>query len=331
VRGFVAEIRRAGGRAADLTRQLLAFSRQQDLRFEPVDVNEVVTSSETFLRRLLGEDVQLTVETAVDLPAAIADPGQLVQLVLNLSVNARDAMPNGGALRIATSLADLSDEEAAELETGAGRHVVLSVADEGEGIDPSVRERIFEPFFTTKGSRDGTGLGLSTVHGIVRQLGGAVRCQSSLGVGTTFTVYLPATDDAVAEGNAAAAPSGGTETVLLVEDEPILREVVAMMLGELGYDGIVATGPREALDLLAAGAKIDVLLTDVVMPEINGCELALEVAKIAPHIRVVYTSGYTGDVVLERGVLAERDAFLQKPFTLAELDERLREVLDCAR
>jgi two-component system, cell cycle sensor histidine kinase and response regulator CckA len=327
VRGYIAEIRRAGDHAAHLTRQLLAFSRQQDLRPEPLDLNEVVAGSETFLRRLLGEDVRVAVELGDGLPSAVADAGQLVQLVLNLSVNARDAMPRGGDLRIETRCEQLDDVRAATIDAPPGEYVVLVVSDTGEGIDPVTRERIFEPFFTTKEQGQGTGLGLSTVHGIVRQLGGAITCDSEVGHGTTFTIYLPGSAALPAAPTVERPAAGGSERVLLVEDEEIIRGVVELMLCELGYDVEVCGSPGDVLERIERGERFDVLLTDVVMPEMNGNELAAIVAERSPGVRVVYTSGYTGDIVLDRGVLAEGDAFLQKPFTFAELDEKIRSIL----
>ncbi|HEV7565555.1 MAG TPA: PAS domain S-box protein [Microbacteriaceae bacterium] len=328
LRDYIAEIRRAGGRAADLTRQLLAFSRQQALRPEPVDLNEVIATSETFLRRLLGEDVTILFELAGELVPAVADQSQLVQVVLNLSVNARDAMPNGGELSIRTGVSEVNHHRADLLGIEPGSYVTLAVADTGDGIDPEFRSRIFEPFFTTKESGKGTGLGLSTVHGIARQLGGGISCESRLGSGTTFTVYLPASDERPRSSESEAqTPRGGSERILLVEDEAVLRDVVGLMLTQLGYGFEVAASPNDALTLIRSGERFDLLLTDVVMPEMNGHELARRVEELSPSIQVVYTSGYTGDVVLGRGVLADREAFLQKPFTVAELDTQIRTAL----
>ncbi|HKI93146.1 MAG TPA: PAS domain S-box protein, partial [Gaiellaceae bacterium] len=313
------EIRRAGERAADLTRQLLAFSRQQLLQPELVDLNEVVSGYVTMLQRLVREDIRLHVDLHPDLPPVLADPTQLGQVLLNLVVNARDAMPAGGDLRIATSCA----------VDGDTRCVVLTVADTGVGIAPEVAERIFEPFYTTKPPGRGTGMGLSTVHGVVEQSGGAVSVESRQGAGATFVVCLPAVDGTPACPDVAVAADGGDNhaTILLVEDDTLVRGIVTEMLERLGHEVVVAATPGEALELALGPAELDLVLTDVVMPEMNGHDLALRLAELRPGLRIVYTSGYPCDAVRDRGVLDARDTFLQKPFTMTALAAALRPAL----
>ena len=331
---YVDDITKAAERAAGLTRQLLAFSRKQVLQPRILDLNAVVGETETMLRRLIGEDIQLTTVLDEQLNAVRADPGQMDQVLMNLAVNARDAMPRGGRLTIETRNVVL-DQAYARQHAGVepGHYVMLAVSDTGHGMTPEVRTRSFEPFFTTKAQGKGTGLGLATVHGIVRQSGGHIWLYSEPGHGTTFKIYLPRTDAprAAVEAPAPAevALPSGSETILLVEDEASLRELVGECLEASGYKVLEAGHGMAALEVgeLHPG-RIDLLLTDVVMPGMSGRELAERLRGSRPEIRTVYMSGYTDDAVVLHGILAEDMAFLQKPFTAAELARRVREVLD---
>jgi two-component system cell cycle sensor histidine kinase/response regulator CckA len=330
---YVDDIIKAADRAAGLTRQLLAFSRKQVLQPRILDLNAVVSETETMLRRLIGEDIQLMTVLDEHLGAVRADPGQMDQVLMNLAVNARDAMPRGGRLTIETGNVVL-DQAYARQHAGVepGHYVMLAVSDTGQGMTPEVRARSFEPFFTTKAQGKGTGLGLATVHGIVRQSGGHVWLYSEPGHGTTFKIYLPRTDPR----GAVEAPTlaevelpSGSETILLVEDEASLRELVRECLEASGYNVLEACHGMAALEVGERHpGRIDLLLTDVVMPGMSGRELAERLRGARPEIRTVYMSGYTDDAVVLHGILAEDMAFLQKPFTAAELARRVREVLD---
>ena len=323
------EIQRAGERAAELTRQLLVFSRQQVLAPKILDLNEVLSNLNRMLGRMLGEDIELALLAAPLLGQVKADPGQIEQVVMNLVVNARDAMPGGGKLTIATSNVDLDDAYAREhLGVEPGRYVMLSVSDTGVGMDKATQARLFEPFFTTKGPGRGTGLGLSTVFGIIKQSHGSIWVYSELGQGTTFKIYLPRVDAAADRPLVVPAVVGGTETILLVEDEPQVRAVVRRTLERGGYAVIVAQDPNEAVRVAEAAGPIDLLLTDVVMPYMNGRELAERVRSRRPGVRVLFTSGYTDDAILRHGVLDEGVPFLQKPITPASLMRSVRETLD---
>ncbi len=333
VRGDIQEISDAAGRAAALTRQLLAFSRKQVLQMRAVNVNAVVTDVERMLRRLIGEDILLTTHLDPDLALINADPGQLEQVLINLAVNARDAMPGGGDLTITTDNAELSDEHG-ERHLGAapGTYVMLAVTDTGSGMTKDVQQRLFEPFYTTKGVGKGTGLGLATVHGIVKQSGGDVYVYSELGHGTTFKVYFPRLTTAepvtITTEHRAITPSG-SETVLLAEDDEAIRTLGARVLGTLGYNVLVARTGGEALRIVAEHkGQIDLIATDVVMPEMNGSQLVEKVLEARPGIRVLFMSGYTDDEVMRRGVIDGQTAFLQKPFTPDLLAHKVREVLD---
>jgi PAS domain S-box-containing protein len=331
-RADLEEIRSAAQRAAALTRQLLAFSRKQVLQPQVLDLNEVVRALEKMLRRLIGEDVELAFRSADRLGAVRADPGQLEQVILNLAVNARDAMPHGGQLTLETANVVLDEAYAREhADTNPGPYVMLAVSDTGTGMSPEVQSHIFEPFFTTKELGKGTGLGLATVHGIVTQSGGRVQLYSEPGHGTTFKIFLPRVEP-TAEAAEAAPPTpveGGRETVLVVEDDAAVREVVAKSLGNRGYTVLRAPDGRTALELAQVRAgKVDLLLTDIVMPGITGRELAQTLAAQHPRLRVLYMSGYTDDAVVRHGVLEEGVPFLQKPFTSDTLALKVREVLD---
>ncbi|HVY37183.1 MAG TPA: ATP-binding protein [Polyangia bacterium] len=326
------EIKKAGGRAAELTRQMLAFSRQQVLDLRIVDLNEVVAGVNKMLARVLGEDVELKALLAPRLANVRADPGQIEQVLMNLVVNARDAMPSGGKLTIETSNVELDAAYAREhLGVPPGRYVMLAVSDTGTGMDRNTQARIFEPFFTTKDLGRGTGLGLSTVFGIVKQIEGHIWVYSEPGAGTTFKIYLPQADGKVAAPPAAGPPAPdlrGTETILLVEDEEQVRAVAVGILKKAGYHVLEARTPGEAL--LASEehpVEIHLLVTDVVMPKMNGRQLADRIAAMRPAIKTIFMSGYTDNVILHHGVLDAGVAFLQKPFTPTSLARKVREVL----
>ena len=326
------EIRLASRRAADLTRQMLAFSRQQVLDPKVIDLNEVVHRLEKMLTRVLGEDVELRSVLSPELGHVRADPGQIEQVIMNLVVNARDAMPTGGRLTITTA-GETLDEAYAQQHLGVspGEYVMLSVSDTGIGMDKVTQSRAFEPFFTTKQQGKGTGLGLSTVFGIVKQSGGHIWLYSEPGAGTTLRIYLPRVDGAAVPIAAArTGPArGGSEKILLVEDEDQIRRVASAVLSRAGYRVVEARRPAEALELFAREAEtFDLLLTDVVMPEMSGRQLAERLTAARAGIRVLFMSGYTNDAILHHGVLAPGVSFIQKPLTPDTLIRKVREVLD---
>jgi len=326
------EIRKAAVRAADLTGQLLAFSRHQVVEPRVLDLNVMLTGLDRMLHRVLGEDIDLVSKPAPDLGRILADPSHIDQVVLNLVVNARDAMPRGGQLTLETRNVDL-DERYARDHIGAhpGPHVMLAVTDTGCGMEAATVARIFEPFFTTKKPGKGTGLGLSTVFGIVQQAGGSVWVYSEPGRGSTFKVYLPRVDAAVDELGAAPVPATvrGTETILLVEDNDPLRAVARSVLRRNGYDVMDVASAAEAIRVSAQHAgTIHLLLTDVVMPQMSGPELAVRLAGARPGMKVLCMSGYTDDSVVRHGVLEPHHAFLQKPITPESLALKVRAVLD---
>jgi two-component system cell cycle sensor histidine kinase/response regulator CckA len=333
VHKYAEDIVKAADRAAGLTRQLLAFSRRQVLQPKVLDLSAVVGEMERMLRRLIGEDVQLVTVFDEELGTVKADPGQVEQVLMNLAVNARDAMPLGGRLTIETHNVDIDRAYARQhADVPAGRYVMLAVSDMGQGMSRDVKARAFEPFFTTKEAGKGTGLGLATVHGIVKQSGGHIFVYSEPGHGTSFKIYFPRADEAeaaVASSVAEAVLPRGSETVLLVEDEGTLRELIRECLESTGYTVLEAAHGAEALKVCERHpAPIHLLMTDVVMPGISGRELAGQVKLVRPAIRIVYMSGYTDDAVVLHGVLSEEMAFLQKPFTQEALARKVREVLD---
>lgn len=329
------EVRKAAQRASTLTRQLLAFSRQQVLAPVVMSLNELVEDIDKMLGRLIGEDVELRLQLAEDLGNVRVDPGQVQQVIMNLVVNARDAMPSGGRLLIETANADLTEEYGERRQPVIpGRYVMLAVSDTGVGMTPEVMGRIFEPFFTTKEKGKGTGLGLSTVYGIVKQSSGYVWVYSEPGRGTTFKVYLPRVDAPV-DVLAPARETGtivGTETILLAEDDESLRRLARGLLERLGYTVLEAPNAAQALALAASHAgPIHLLVSDVVMPGASGRELARRLAASRPDTKVLYMSGYTDDAIVHHGMLEPGLNFLQKPFTPSTLTRKVREVLDATK
>ncbi|HET9738649.1 MAG TPA: ATP-binding protein [Solirubrobacteraceae bacterium] len=329
-REHLTEIRHAADQAAALTRQLLAFSRRQVLHPRVVDVNEIVAGMEPMVRRIIGRDVTVAVRLAAGPKTVKADRSQLERVILNLAANARDAMPTGGRLTIETGAVDFDDEfVAARGEGTAGPNVLLSVSDTGVGMSDDVQRQVFEPFFTTKEPGAGTGLGLATVFGVVKQSGGSIYVYSEPGRGTTFKVYLPATAPAPEEAEAPApepAAALGSETIMLVEDDASVRTLVQVMLESKGYRVLVANGPDEAERLCTSA--VDLLLTDVIMPEVNGRSLAERLTTTAPAMRVLFMSGYSDDAVYRHGELSPDAAFIEKPFSDRALARKVREVLD---
>ncbi len=326
------EIADAAERAAGLTRQLLAFSRKEVLEPRVIDLNTVVTDTEKLLRRIIGEDIVLKTVLDTRISRVRVDPGHLVQVLMNLAVNARDAMPRGGTLSISTRDVLLDEAYVAE-HAGfvSGRYVLLAISDSGEGMTPEVQARVFEPFFTTKDATHGTGLGLAVVHGIVRQSGGQIQLYSEPGEGTTFKIYMPAIDHApvavAAERSDVALR--GSETILLVEDQESVRRVATRALTSYGYNVISAANGQDALQRLGdLISSLQLLVTDVVMPLMGGPELATTINRLNPAVRVLFTSGYTDDAVVRHGVLNDEVAFLQKPYVPVTLVRKVREALD---
>ena len=331
-RADVTEIHDAGVRASDLTRQLLAFSRKQILQPRVIEVDALLARNERMLRRLLGEDVELVL---VDSPArktVRADPGQLEQVIMNLAVNARDAMPSGGRLMIESGLTTLDEREASRMGVERGDYVTIAMTDTGMGVEEAIRGRIFEPFFTTKEKGKGTGLGLATVFGIVKQSAGHVEIESVVGSGTTFRVFLPSTSEVpetLSAGDAGDLPTARAgETVLLVEDDHRVRALAQNVLRRAGYRVLDAANAGEAILVCEQHGTIDVMVTDVVMPRMSGHQLAVRLRATRPSMKVLYVSGYTDDTVLHHGVECGQLAFLAKPFTPTALTNKVREVLD---
>jgi PAS domain S-box-containing protein len=332
-REYVSEILRAAKRASELTNQLLAFGRRQVLAPKIISLNHVVQNCEKMLHRLIGEDIQLVTAYDHALSPIKADPAQIEQILLNLVVNSRDAMPHGGTLTIETANRNLDETEIQSLPNATpGRYVALKVTDTGVGMPPEVLARIFEPFFTTKEIGKGTGLGLSTVYGIVKQSEGHVVVQSEVGRGTTFTILFPAVVADVEQPEAdqgATAVRGGSETILLVEDEEGLRKLARLILELHGYKVLEARNGIEAIDVEKKhGGPIDLLVTDVVMPEMSGSQLVQVLQPRQPRMKVLYTSGYPNDAIVRHGLSLARDPFLPKPFSAVSLPQKIREILD---
>ena len=331
-RGVIREILKAGDRAVSLTRQLLAFSRKQLLQPVELDLNRLISETERMLRRLIGEDIELATSLEPALGWVRADPGQIEQVIMNLIVNARDAMPRGGRLAIETRNVELDQRNAKKHpEVPPGDYAMLAVSDSGCGMDDVTKSKLFEPFFTTKEADKGTGLGLATVHGIVKQSGGSIEVCSELGRGTTFKIYLPRIEPVVSLDKSFPGPAlvpRGTETILLAEDEPGVRAAVRLVLESSGYTVLETRSGEEAMRICRTHqAPIHLLLTDVVMPTMSGRQLAECAAAIRPNIKVLFMSGYTDDSVVRHGVLEAGMRFLQKPFTPMVLARKVREVL----
>jgi PAS domain S-box-containing protein len=337
-RVHIEEIRKAGGRAAELTSQLLSFSRKQVMAPRLLDLNAVVLGMETMLRRLIGENIGFHTSLDQDLPKVVADPGQMEQVILNLVLNARDAMPDGGQLKVATSRHMLTDgnRPASLLEVPSGEYALLKVTDDGTGMDTETLSRLFEPFFTTKSKDKGTGLGLSTVYGAIKHSNGTINVESELGKGSRFSIYLPAAAKQAAPEKSrlrerALRSLGGNETVLLVEDEDAVRRLVRDVLEVGGYKVFEAPGGEEALELLESHIrdnKVHLLLTDVVMGGMSGRELAERLKAKRPHTKVLFMSGYTEDAIIRHGIYTAQAAFIGKPFSPAAIAAKVREVLD---
>ncbi|MGD0063428.1 MAG: PAS domain S-box protein [Streptosporangiaceae bacterium] len=331
VRHDVNQIRLAAGRAADLTRQLLAFARRDVVQPRPLNLNEVIARVEQLLIRTLSEHVELKTELAPGLCAVLADPGQIEQVLVNLAVNARDAMPAGGTLMVETTTTDIdASHPASQVGVPPGQYACMKICDTGTGMPREVIDRAFEPFFTTKPKGEGTGLGLATVYGIVTQAGGYVQISSEPGLGTTFTILLPATGQEVRlEPAAEQKPAKGAgETVLIVEDEPAMREVTQRILSRAGYHVLVAASGRAAIEIVENyPGDIDVLLADVIMPHMSGKESAEQIRVLHPGIKVLFMSGYTQGLLDTHGVVAAGINVLQKPFTEASLLIRLGQLI----
>jgi CheY-like chemotaxis protein len=327
---------KAGERAAALTNQLLAFSRRQVLQLKVLDLNRAVASLSMMLQRLIGEDIDLRLELRPETGRVSADAGQLEQVLMNLAVNARDAMPAGGTLTIETANVVLDETYAnRHIAVKPGPYVLLAVSDTGSGMDEATKQRLFEPFFTTKPPGKGTGLGLSTVFGIVKQSGGSLEVYSEPGRGSSVKIYFPRVDQPIsveAGGGRKRALMRGTETILLVEDDDMVRNLVRETLEREGYKVIGAADPLEAQRIADAHrGKIQLLITDVVMPRLSGKELAKALVERRPDMKVLYMSGYTDSAIVNSGILQKEVAFLQKPFTPSALAGKVRDVLENGR
>lgn len=332
-RDFIMEIREAGERSAALTHQLLAFSRRQILQPEIININNIVSNTTGLLQRLIGEDIQIISALSSDIGQVKADPGQMSQVIMNLAVNSRDAMPQGGTITIETENIYLGEEFVKQnIEAEVGNYVLLAVSDNGTGMDSETLLHIFEPFYTTKDVGKGTGLGLATVHGIVNQSGGWINVVSTVGTGTTFEIYLPSVEEKIEAKTKNNVPNDflrGSETILLVEDEQIVRNLIREVLESCGYRIIEAKDGEEALKICETDEyKIDLLLTDVVMPKMGGYELVEKLSKEFPRLRVLFTSGYTEDSQIRHDVIDATTNFIHKPFTPDALASKVREILN---
>lgn len=327
------EIHNASNRAASLTRQLLAFSRKQVMQPRVFALNTIIADLEKMLRRMIGEDIEFSTNLRASVGNVKADPGQIEQVIMNLVVNARDAMPSGGKITIETNIVELDETYARHhISAISGSYALLAVSDTGTGINEETKKHIFEPFFTTKESGKGTGLGLSMVYGIVKQSGGNIWVYSEPGIGTTFKIYLPSVGEAAQKYKEATKTfqhPQATETILLVEDAEMVRDLAREVLESCGYRVLVAENGREALRICEQSKRlIHLLLTDVVMPEMSGSELVKRLASLYPQLRVLYMSGYTEDAIVHHGVLNEGINFIEKPFSPDSLALRVREVLE---
>jgi PAS domain S-box-containing protein len=334
----VDEILKAADRATSLTRQLLAFGRRQVLQPQVLDLNAVVMNMDKMLRRLIGEDVQLMTSLDSDLWSVKVDPGMIEQVVMNLAVNSRDAMPNGGKLTIETTNVTHDEEYASHhVSVKPGYYVMLAISDTGCGMDKETQSHLFEPFFTTKETGKGSGLGLSTVYGIIKQSEGNIWAYSEPGLGTTFKIYLPRVEKAAKVYKPRLKPKkggapGGTETILLVEDEEPVRSMVSKVLQSKGYTVLEARHGNEAIEVSErCEGSINLMVTDVIMPQMSGRELAERLTLMRPEMHVLYMSGYPDNTIVQHGVLEPGTAFLQKPFTINALELKVREILDGAR
>jgi two-component system cell cycle sensor histidine kinase/response regulator CckA len=330
------EIQKAAGLAATLTRQLLAYGRKQVLQPEILDLNTILTGMKDTLSHLMGRGVDLLIAPAAGLHVVKADAGQIEQVILNMAMNAAEAMPSGGKLTLETGNVTLEADYVSQYpDLKAGEYVMLAITDSGAGMTEEIKARIFEPFFTTKGAGQGTGLGLSSCYGIIKQSGGHIDVYTELGRGTTFKIYLPRVEGLAGtrvQRPETPEPVRGTETILLVEDDPALRDMATMLLRRLGYTVFPAANGLEALAMHSGETgHVDLLLTDVVMPHLDGRELAGRMRALYPGIRVLFTSSYAGNAVVHLGLLDENDALLQKPFTPSALAGKLREALDQPR
>jgi PAS domain S-box-containing protein len=333
LRGNIEEIKKAGERSAQLTHQLLAFSRQQILQPKVLDLNETIHDTSKMLQRLIGEDIELQLVLNPKIRQIYADPGQLTQVIMNLIVNARDAMPDGGKIVVQTDDIYLDEEFVkGHYPMEIGNYVMLSVSDNGTGMDEKTQRQIFEPFFTTKAQGEGTGLGLSTVYGIVKQSGGYIWVESELKRGTTLLIYFPSVIEETKPEETMGADyifQSGSEAILIVEDEPMVRSLTRQILEECGYQVLEAGSGHEALKICEqSNCRIDLLMTDVVMPGMSGRELAEKLMILLPHIKVLFTSGYTTDAVIKHGISEAKQNFIQKPFTFEILSKKVRNIID---
>jgi two-component system cell cycle sensor histidine kinase/response regulator CckA len=332
LRGYAEEILKAADRAGALTNQLLAFSRRQIMKPRIINVNSVIEQTEMMLRRLIGEDIQLSISLSAEAGNIKSDPNHIAQAIVNLAVNARDAMPTGGRLTIETGNFQI-DETYVRTHMGVtpGEFVMIAVSDTGIGMDSATRQRIFEPFFTTKERGKGTGLGLATVYGMVKQSGGDIWVYSEPGTGTTFKLYFPRVRESVSDAGPGAsdkAKTAATETILLVEDEKAVRDLTCRILQKLGYQALVAASGQAAIEIARSHAgEIALLLTDVVMPNMSGRQVADALVAMRPGLKVLFLSGYTENTVVHHGVLDSAVDFLPKPFSREVLGQKIREIL----
>jgi len=331
----VESIYNAGNRASALVKQLLAFSRQQVYNPKLIDVNDIIDEVQKILERLIGEDIEMTFQKQESIGVIMADPVQIEQIILNLAVNARDAMPDGGSLIIETTEVELDKDycHTRHLHLPAGNYIMLAVSDTGEGMSGEVKSKIFEPFFTTKESGKGTGLGLSSVYGIVKQMQGEVHVYSEIGLGSTFKIFIPCKpcENKLKHKDTERSRTlpRGKETILLVEDEENVRKLTARLLKRQGYKVVEARAGDEALEIAHSyKERIDLLMTDVVMPRMNGRILADQLSREIVNLKVLYMSGYTNIFIINQGILGTGTAFLQKPFTVETLSLKVRKVFD---